>query len=84
MPEFNPLQSRKRLVIMFSPNGMVRDGFWPQTEGPDFEMDQVLKPLEPFREKTLLVRGVCNKIRGDGDGHMRDELFIDRKRAFPG
>ena len=61
----------KRLVIMFSPNGMVRDGFWPKTEGPDFEMDSVLKPLESFRDKTLLVHGVCNQIRGDGDNHMR-------------
>jgi len=64
-------QTPKRLVIMFSPNGMVRDGFWPKTEGPDFEMDSVLKPLESFREKTLLVHGICNKIRGDGDNHMR-------------
>ncbi|MEM9941058.1 MAG: DUF1552 domain-containing protein [Planctomycetota bacterium] len=64
-------QTAKRLVVMFSPNGMVRNGFWPQTEGPDFEMDQVLRPLEPFREKTLVVHGVCNQVRGDGDNHMR-------------
>ena len=67
----NNLNVPKRLIIMFSPNGMVTDGYWPKTEGPDFEMDTILKPLQPFREKTLLVHGVCNKIRGDGDGHMR-------------
>lgn len=64
-------KSKKRLIIMFSPNGMVSKGFWPKTEGPDFEMDSVLKPLEAFREQTLVVHGICNKIRGDGDGHMR-------------
>lgn len=85
MPEYQPGQTRKRLVIMFTPNGMVRDGYWPKTEGPDFEMDQVLKPLEPFREKTLLVRGVCNKIRGDGDGHMRGmSCLLTGNELFPG
>jgi len=67
---FDPRQ-KKRLVIMFSPNGMVADGFWPKTEGQEFEMDSVLKPLEPFRDKTLVVHGICNLIRGDGDAHMR-------------
>lgn len=75
----------KRLVIMFTPNGMVRDGFWPKTEGPDFEMDSVLKPLEPFREKTLLVHGICNKVRGDGDGHMRGmSCLLTGNELFPG
>lgn len=70
---------------MFSPNGMVRDGFWPATEGPDFEMDQVLKPLESFREKTLVVHGICNKIRGDGDSHMRGmSCLLTGNELFPG
>ena len=76
---------KKRLVIMFSPNGMVAEGFWPNTEGPEFEMDQVLKPLEPFREKTLVVKGICNKIRGDGDNHMRGmSCLLTGNELFPG
>ena len=75
----------KRLVIMFSPNGMVRDGFWPATEGPEFEMDGVLKPLEPLREHTLVVHGICNKIRGDGDNHMRGmSCLLTANELFPG
>lgn len=84
----NPIHNtaqKKRLVIMFTPNGMVRDGFWPKTEGPEFEMDSVLKPLEPFREKTLLVHGICNKVRGDGDGHMRGmSCLLTGNELFPG
>jgi hypothetical protein len=77
--------TKKRLIIMFSPNGMVADGFWPKTEGPDFEMDQVLKPLEPFREKTLVVKGICNQIRGDGDNHMRGmSCLLTGNELFPG
>ena len=68
---------------MFSPNGMVKEGFWPTTEGPDFEMDQILKPLESFREKTLVVHGICNQVRGDGDNHNAgNELLADWKRAL--
>ena len=81
---FDPRQ-KKRLVIMFTPNGMVADGFWPKTEGPDFEMDSVLKPLEPFRDKTLVVRGICNLIRGDGDSHMRGiSALLTANELFPG
>lgn len=77
--------SPKRLIIMFSPNGMVREGFWPKTEGPDFEMDKVLKPLESFREKTLVVHGICNQVRGDGDSHMRGmSCLLTGNELFPG
>lgn len=76
---------KKRLVIMFTPNGMVADGFWPQTEGPDFEMEQVLKPLESFREQTLVVKGISNLIRGDGDNHMRGmSCLLTGNELFPG
>ncbi len=76
---------KKRLVIMFTPNGMVRDGFWPETEGPEFEMDGVLRPLEPLRSKTLVVKGICNKIRGDGDNHMRGmSCLLTGNELFPG
>lgn len=83
-PAFEPTK-KKRLVIMFTPNGMVRDGFWPQTEGADFEMDRVLKPLEALREKTLVVQGICNQIRGDGDNHMRGmSCLLTGNELFPG
>ncbi len=83
-PAGDPAQ-KKRLIIMFSPNGMVREGFWPKTEGPDFEMDQVLKPLESLREKTLVVHGICNKVRGDGDNHMRGmSCLLTGNELFPG
>ena len=79
------LATKKRLVIMFSPNGMVKEGFWPETEGPDFEMDRVLKPLEPLREKTLLVKGICNQVRGDGDNHMRGmSCLLTGNELLPG
>ncbi len=67
----NQSQPKKRLVVMFSPNGVVPDTFWPDEEGEDFTFKESLKPLEPFKDQTLILRGVSDRIRGDGDNHMR-------------
>lgn len=64
---------RKRLVLMFSPNGTLPDELWPNQFGADtpLEIKPILKPLDAFRERMLVLKGVDNKIRGDGDNHMR-------------
>ena len=64
-------QRRQRLVIMFSPNGTLPNEFWPDQEGGTFDFKTILKPLEPFKNQTLLLHGIANKVRGDGDSHMR-------------
>ena len=56
---------------MFSPNGVVPGAFWPAEEGATFTLPESLKPLEPFKKQTLVLNGVCDKVRGDGDNHMR-------------
>ena len=61
----------QRLVIMFSPNGTVQDKFWPDEAGALTGFKSILAPLEPFRERTMLLKGIANKVRGDGDSHMR-------------
>ena len=61
----------QRLVIMFSPNGTVPDKFWPDQAGSDVPFKPILAPLEPFRNRTMLLKGIANKVRGDGDSHMR-------------
>jgi hypothetical protein len=62
---------RKRLVVIFTPNGVVPKTFWPDEEGQLEAFKQSLEPLTPFRDKTLTLHGVNDKIRGDGDSHMR-------------
>jgi hypothetical protein len=64
-------QKRQRLVIMFSPNGTLPNEFWPDQEGADFSFKSILKPLEPFKKQMLILHGIANKVRGDGDSHMR-------------
>jgi hypothetical protein len=81
----NQQKRKQRLVIMFSPNGVVPDAFWPTEEGSTFALKESLKPLAPFQDRTLILKGVCDKIRGDGDGHMRGiGCLLTGKELFPG
>jgi hypothetical protein len=80
-----PGRRKQRLVIMFSPNGVVPKAFWPDEEGPEFTFKESLKPLEPFRDRTLILHGVCDKVRGDGDNHMRGiGCLLTGIELFPG
>ncbi|MGZ8940315.1 MAG: DUF1552 domain-containing protein [Limisphaerales bacterium] len=76
---------KQRLVIMFSPNGIVPANFWPDETGEEFTLKSILQPLEPFKEQLLVLKGVSNKVRGDGDGHMRGmSCLLTAIELFPG
>ena len=78
-------QRRQRLVIMFSPNGTLPNEFWPDEEGECFEFKPILKPLQPFRDRVLLLNGIYNKVRGDGDNHMRGmSCLLTASELLPG
>jgi hypothetical protein len=78
-------QRRQRLVIMFSPNGVVPNTFWPDEEGENFKLKESLKPLECLQDRMLTLHGVCDKVRGDGDNHMRGiGCLLTGVELFPG
>jgi hypothetical protein len=62
---------KQRLIVVFSPNGVIPPNFWPDEEGENFNLKRIMAPLEPFKNKLLTLHGVSDKIRGDGDNHMR-------------
>ncbi len=81
----NQSRRKQRLVILFSPDGVVPGTFWPTETGDHFEFPASLKPLEPFRQQTLIVGGVSDLIRGDGDNHMRGiGCLLTGIELFPG
>jgi hypothetical protein len=81
----NQQHRKQRLVVVFSPNGVVPDAFWPSEEGADFQFKDILKPLAPFQARTLVLHGVCDKVRGDGDNHMRGiGCLLTGAELFPG
>ena len=70
---------------MFSPNGTIPTEYWPEAEGRDFTLKQILTPLEGFKDRMLIIKGLCNKVRGDGDGHMRGmSCLLTGIELFPG
>ncbi len=68
-------RAKQRLILMFSPNGTIPWEFWPDApkEATDvpLQFKRILKPLEPFRDRTTLLHGISNRVGGDGDRHMR-------------
>jgi hypothetical protein len=80
-----PARPRQRLVIMFSPNGTIPDAYWPVETGADFKLKDIMSPLAPFKDRMLVLNGVCNKVKGDGDNHMRGmSCLLTGIELFPG
>jgi hypothetical protein len=81
----NQGRRKQRLVVLFSPNGVVPPAFWPDEEGETFTLKEILKPLAPFQKQTLVLNGVCDKVRGDGDNHMRGiGCLLTGTELYPG
>src|SRR5438132_5293995 len=81
----SPARPRQRLIIMFSPNGTIPPAYWPDEVRSDFKLKEIMSPLEAFKNRMLILRGLCNKVRGDGDGHMRGmSCLLTGIELFPG
>ncbi len=81
----NQTTRKQRMVVMFSPNGVVPQKFWPDEVGDKFTLKEILKPLEPYQDKVLTLHGVCDKVRGDGDSHMRGiGCLLTGAELYPG
>ena len=76
---------KQRLVVMFSPNGTIPSKFWPKSYGGDFQLNDILEPLQPWKSHLLQLKGIHNKVKGDGDRHMRGmSCLLTGIELFPG
>jgi hypothetical protein len=66
-----------RLSFIEVPNGIIMDQFTPKVEGSDFELTQVLKPLEAYRDRMLVISGLAQNQAAKLDG----EIGGDHPRA---
>jgi hypothetical protein len=81
----NQGRRKQRLIILFSPNGVVPSNFWPTEEGTAFTLKESLIPLQPFRDRLLILHGLSDRVRGDGDNHMRGMgCLLTGGELFPG
>ncbi|PZN34836.1 MAG: hypothetical protein DIU71_01560 [Proteobacteria bacterium] len=58
-----------RLGFIYFPHGAVMDRWTPKGTGTDFELPQILKPLEPYRSHLTVVSGLRNKGAESPDPH---------------
>ncbi len=68
----------KRLVVFFSPNGTIYDSWLPSGGETSFTLSTILKPLEPHRDKLLILDGLdmVSSNFGIGDGHQRGMVHM--------
>lgn len=69
IPGYTAAGLPKRFLVWFTPNGTIPDAWTPTGGESDFVFSRILKPLEPFRKKLLIVDGVDQQGEG-GDGHQ--------------
>lgn len=63
----------KRYVFMFSANGTMPSTWTPTGTETSFTLSPILKPLEPYKSKLLILDNVNMRSAdfGPGDGHQR-------------
>jgi Protein of unknown function (DUF1552) len=65
----------RRFGVVYHPNGIIYDKWLPKGTGTGFEFSPILAPLEPFRDKVVVVTGLYSdqaEALGDGGGdHSR-------------
>jgi len=72
-----PEAATRRIGFIYMPNGVAKNStidYWtPVGEGKDFELSQILAPLEAFRDRMVVVSGLDqNQAETGNDGASGD------------
>jgi hypothetical protein len=59
----------RRLGFVYVPHGMIMERFTPGTVGEAFEFSPILQPLEPFRDRVVVVSGLAHKTADNAGVH---------------
>jgi hypothetical protein len=62
-------QMPMRIGYVYTPNGIIRERFRPTTTGADYEMTDILKQWEPFRDQLLILSNLDNAETDRINGH---------------
>lgn len=68
-----------RLAVFYTPNGRPRDAWRPTGGERDFTLGRILRPLEPFRDRMVILSGVDQEASKHGEGagtHSGDGLAV--------
>lgn len=58
-----------RTAVLFSGNGFHSREWWARGEGAQMELGRVLQPLQDYRERMLVIRGLYNEEALKGNIH---------------
>ncbi len=65
----------KRFITMYTPNGVIHDGWWPTNVASEteFELSQSHAPLLSYKDRLLILGGLEMKVAAMGPGgpHQR-------------
>ena len=70
---------KSRLGCIYIPHGATMDKWTPAADGTSFEFSEILKPLEPFRDRVTVVSNLAHKAvapwtgedTGGAENHVR-------------
>ena len=63
--------SPKRLAFFYIPNGVIRDGWFPEKTDAHYELPSTLRPLADFKQDTLIVSGLDRTFASGSDVHAQ-------------
>ncbi len=76
-----------RFGTVYAPTGMIMANWRPTSVGADFEFPRILEPLQPFKDRMLVLGGLCNPIadprpgEGTGDHSRAAAAFLTSAHA---
>jgi hypothetical protein len=56
--------AKTRLGCIYVPHGAILDKWTPAAEGTNFEFSEILKPLEPFRDRVNILTNLAHPAAG--------------------
>ena len=75
VPAFGGVQAQvaqavRRLSVVYTPNGIFMPNWTPAIQSGDLEITPTLQPLAPFRDRMLMISGLCSEegIARPGEG----------------
>ena len=76
-----------RMGFIYTPNGVIQAQWTPAAEGTGFAFSPILQPLQPFRDRILVVSGLAQRQAesfGDGnaDHHRATAAWLSGVHAW--
>lgn len=70
-----PEEFPKRLVLMYTPNGVVPDAWWPTNVSGEsaWDLNAIHQPLKDFKDRLLFLNGIDLPITNIGPGGLHQK-----------